>query len=206
MDTPGPPDLPRLGLAEGGTDAVPGVRALAPAERPLAPLWRASQAIGSGVSVQNKRNQLCNQLFISQQVYNTVLGGSQASATVKKKRLIYRHKVKRSLICVSFKRQLLSHLLFSPPYPSQGDCCASVCWGASGIFSPCSSPGARARVAAWAGSSPAWQSTGGAWPPRSTSHRSLRHKDVRAFLLPATGFNTQDIAQIKMSWGHNRFF
>lgn len=86
MDTPEPPDLPRLGLAEGGTDTVPGVRALAPAERPLAPLWRASQAIGSGVSVQNKRNQLCNQLFISQQVYNTVLEGSQASATVKKKK------------------------------------------------------------------------------------------------------------------------
>ena len=44
--------------------------------------------------------------------------------------------------------------------------------------------------------------------PLAASSQFLQHRDVRAFPPPPdpVGFNTQDIVQIKMSWGHNRFF
>lgn len=75
---------PGLLLAEAGTGAVSRARALTPAGRSLAPSWRAAQAIGSSVPVGKRSNQRCCSLVISQQVYSTALGGSQASAMIIK--------------------------------------------------------------------------------------------------------------------------
>lgn len=60
-----PLGLPRLCLAESSADAVLGVQAFTPVQRSLATPWRASQAVGSGVSVKNKRNQISKYILLA---------------------------------------------------------------------------------------------------------------------------------------------